>query len=166
MQPGLAGLAEAASRPTQQQPQQLTQQQPSQHTTNSSSGSSSNTPAPNAEAQAAPGAVAVSLNGISLPEAGSTGGTASKLGQTQGPGITAAGGTASTNSVSLTGGVVNERLLEQWHAAYSSLVIDAVDLGIPRSVIPSVKAGASPAELQRAVQHLQDMMASFMSAGL
>jgi hypothetical protein len=70
------------------------------------------------------------------------------------------------NGVSLTGGAVNERLLEQWHAAYESLVVDAVDLGIPRSVIPSVKADASPAELQKAVRHLQDMMASFMSAGL
>jgi hypothetical protein len=61
---------------------------------------------------------------------------------------------------------VNARLLEQWHAAYASLVVDAVDLGIPRSVIPAVSADASPAELQQAVQHLQDMMASFLSAGL
>lgn len=64
------------------------------------------------------------------------------------------------------GAAVPERLLEQWHAAYESLVVDAVDLGIPRSVIPAVKAEASPQELQEAVQHLQAMMASFLSAGL
>jgi hypothetical protein len=61
---------------------------------------------------------------------------------------------------------VNERLLQQWHAAYESLVVDAVDLGIPRSVIPAVPKDASPAQLQEAVQHLQAMMASFLSAGL
>jgi hypothetical protein len=141
MQPGLAGLAEAASQQTEQHLQQQTQQQFSQHPADSSSSSA---PLPDAQAQAAAGAVVNSING-SAP---------------------ATGGTGSTNSVSLTGGAVNERLLEQWHAAYGSLVVDAVDLGIPRSVIPSVKADASPAQLQKAVQHLQDMMASFMSAGL
>lgn len=64
------------------------------------------------------------------------------------------------------GGSASQKLLEQWHAAYNSLVTDAVDLGIPRSVIPIVKPDASPAELQAAVQHLQDMMASFLSSGL
>jgi hypothetical protein len=61
---------------------------------------------------------------------------------------------------------VDERLLQQWRGAYESLVVDAVDMGIPRSVIPVLQPGASPLEIQEAVQHLQAMMASFMSAGL
>jgi hypothetical protein len=58
------------------------------------------------------------------------------------------------------------RLLEQWRAAYESMTADAVELGIPRSVVPRLAADASAADMQAAVQHLQDMMASFLSAGL
>jgi hypothetical protein len=61
---------------------------------------------------------------------------------------------------------VSDRLLEQWHFAYDSLVNDAVDMGIPRGVIPAVQPDATPAELQEAVKHLQAMMASFLSSGL
>lgn len=115
LQPGLAGLPEAASAHNQQGQQQ--QQQPGPLVAPASS-----------------------------PKGGSSG-----------VGATTSGSDA---------GVVNERLLQQWHAAYQSLVVDAADLGIPRSVIPVVPEDASPAQLQEAVEHLQAMMASFLSAGL
>lgn len=57
-------------------------------------------------------------------------------------------------------------LLESWRISYEVLVSDAVSLGIPRSVIPTLKEGASAQQIQAAVQHLQDMVASFMSSGL
>jgi hypothetical protein len=59
-----------------------------------------------------------------------------------------------------------DRVLEQWRASYEVLVADAVALGIPRSVIPSLSHAASPQEVQQAVQHLQNMVASFLSSGL
>lgn len=110
LQPGLAGLLEAASAHSSQPHQQ-------QHHTD------------------------LTVQPATSPTAGSSGGAAAAA-------------------------AVNEKLLQQWHAAYQSLTVDAADLGIPRSVIPAVPADASPAQLQEAVQHLQAMMASFLSAGL
>lgn len=143
-QPGLAGLAEAAAAPTSQgQPAQggntTISQPPSSNTKGAGTASSAPPPPPN------PGSTSGS-GGTDAAGAGVTG---------------AAAGPAPAG-----GSPVNDRLLEQWHAAYESLIVDAVDLGIPRSVIPSVPRDASPAELQDAVQHLQAMMASFLSAGL
>ena len=57
-------------------------------------------------------------------------------------------------------------VIERWRGAYEVLVSDAVALGIPQSVIPLLKEEATPEEIQGAVQHLQDMVASFLSAGL
>lgn len=143
VQPGLAGLAEAATSQFKQDgptPQQPAHRAP-----------------PNA-----PGNIRSSKAGTKGPAAGAAGPPAGS-----GSNTTAAQQPAgASNHISLTGGAANERLLEQWHAAYQALVTDAVDLGIPRSVIPEVKPDASPAELQQAVEHLQDMMASFLSSGL
>jgi hypothetical protein len=59
-----------------------------------------------------------------------------------------------------------EALLEQWRGAYDAMASDAHSLGIPRSVLPALPQDADAAQLQAAVQHLRDMVASFMSSGL
>lgn len=138
LQPGLAGLAEAAAADAQQ-PTGSSQATPSTPT-------ATNTAASQGASQSA----ANTNSSTSQPQHKPTSAP---------PPLPPAGGSASSITV-------DERLLGQWHAAYGQLVVDAVDLGIPRSVIPDVAPTASPAELQEAVQHLQAMMASFLSAGL
>lgn len=65
---------------------------------------------------------------------------------------------------------LNERLaVLEWRAAYGVLCADAHELGIPSSAIPRLPEDDSDVTLelvQSKQQYLQDMVASFLSAGL
>ncbi|KAG2422802.1 hypothetical protein HXX76_015749 [Chlamydomonas incerta] len=64
-------------------------------------------------------------------------------------------------------GGVSAQVLERWAEAYGQLVEDAAELGVPRSAIPQLPPGpVSPEQLRAARDHLQAMIASFLSAGL
>lgn len=56
--------------------------------------------------------------------------------------------------------------MERWAAAYEALSQEARDLGIPKSAIPALPNDVSPQQLRTMRDHLQAMMASFMSSGL
>jgi hypothetical protein len=61
---------------------------------------------------------------------------------------------------------VSEAALERWRYAYRMLVADARDLGIPASAVPLLPEEAGPEQIRRARDHLQKMVASFLSSGL
>jgi hypothetical protein len=57
-------------------------------------------------------------------------------------------------------------VLERWQGAYLALCGDAADLGIPASALPRLPPDATAQQLQEATEHLQNMIASFLSSGL
>jgi hypothetical protein len=61
----------------------------------------------------------------------------------------------------------------QWRQAYAAAAAQAMELGIPRAAIPPLEpeggggeAALTAADVARAREHLQGMVASFLSAGL
>jgi hypothetical protein len=63
-------------------------------------------------------------------------------------------------------GFVSNATLERWQVAYKVLVDEAEELGIPSSAIPPLPADADAAAVKQIRDHLQNMIASFLSAGL
>ncbi len=61
---------------------------------------------------------------------------------------------------------VREETLVRWRIAYQAMCSDAQALGIPRSAIPPLPPNASAESIRQARDHLEAMMASFLSAGL
>lgn len=49
---------------------------------------------------------------------------------------------------------------------FDGAVADAVELGVPRSALPAPQEGASADELAAALAHVEDVVASFMSANI
>jgi len=60
----------------------------------------------------------------------------------------------------------SQELLQRWRRAYAAAAHDAEALGIPASAIPQLPLEATPAQISSARQHLTNMVASFLSAGL
>ncbi|GLI68445.1 hypothetical protein VaNZ11_012864 [Volvox africanus] len=61
---------------------------------------------------------------------------------------------------------VTPDVLERWRLSYSAMVEDARRLGIPASAIPPLTTRATAEDIRLARGNLQDMIASFLSAGL
>ncbi|KAI8471012.1 MAG: hypothetical protein J3K34DRAFT_508208 [Monoraphidium minutum] len=76
---------------------------------------------------------------------------------------------AASAAAAAGGGRAHELAVMEWRGAYGSLCADAAELGIPASAIPRLPVDDAEVTLEvvRAAQaHLQNMVASFLSAGL
>ncbi|GIL54095.1 hypothetical protein Vafri_9653 [Volvox africanus] len=61
---------------------------------------------------------------------------------------------------------VTPEVLERWRLSYTAMVEDARQLGIPASAIPPLTSRATAEDIRVARGNLQDLIASFLSAGL
>lgn len=85
----------------------------------------------------------------------------------QAPAIEAAATDVPLHGAPLTSnGMDTADLVLQWQAAYMVLAAQACDMGIPASAIPPLPHDGTAQQVQDAHEHLQNMLASFLSAGL